>query len=114
MVDLPNFAENIKSEFLAGRSNRISSKVDFNLIRDSTIPLGLLNYWKIVCFFNSAIQVLYSLPVFREYITKSQPPVKGVAVKIKKLSSKIETSREPVRISTYVRYLGLQHYEPGM
>ena len=35
-------------------------------------------------------------------------------MKIKKLFSEIETSSEPVRASDYVRYLGLQHYEPGM
>ena len=35
-------------------------------------------------------------------------------MKIKNLFSEIETSSEPVRTSNYVRYLGLQHYEPGM
>ena len=33
---------------------------------------------------------------------------------IKNLSSEVETSSETVRTSNYVRYLGLQHYEPGM
>ena len=57
---------------------------------------------------------MYSLPVFRGYINKLRPPVTGVAMKIKKLFCKIETSREPVKTSKYVRYLGLHHYEPGM
>ena len=35
-------------------------------------------------------------------------------MKIKNLYSEIEASSEPVRTSNYVRYLGLQHYEPGM
>ena len=35
-------------------------------------------------------------------------------MKIKNLFSEIETSGEPVRTSNYMRYLGLQHYEPGM
>ena len=35
-------------------------------------------------------------------------------MKIKKCFSEIEISSEPVRTSNYVRYLGLQHYEPGM
>ena len=35
-------------------------------------------------------------------------------MKTKNLSSEIETSSKPVRTSNYVRYLGLQHYEPGM
>ena len=35
-------------------------------------------------------------------------------MKIKKLFSEIETSREPVRTSNYIRYLDLQHYRPGI
>ena len=58
--------------------------------------------------------MLYFLPLFRDYINKLRPPVKGVAIKIKKLFSAIETLREAVRTSDYVRYLGVQHYEPGM
>ena len=35
-------------------------------------------------------------------------------MKIKNLFHETETSSEPVRTSNYVRYLSLQHYEPGM
>ena len=62
----PNFTQNSESESLAGRSTRISSKVDFNFTRDPSIPLGLINYGENVCFFNSVIQVFYSLQVFRD------------------------------------------------
>ena len=34
----PNFGQNSKSEYFAGKSKRISSKVDFNIIRDPNIP----------------------------------------------------------------------------
>ena len=40
----PNFTQNSESESLAGRSKRISSKVDFSVIRDPNIPLDLINY----------------------------------------------------------------------
>ena len=90
----PNFPENSESESLAGRSKRISSKVDFNLIRDQSIPFGLANYRENVCFFNSGIQVLYYLLVCRDCNTKLWPPAKGVALKIKKCFNGIETSRE--------------------
>ena len=63
---------------------------------------------------STVIQVLYSLLVFRDYINKLQPPVKGVVMIIKNLYSEIEMSSEPVRTSNYVSYLRLQHYEPGM
>ena len=40
----PNFGQNSKSESFAGKSKRISSKVDFNIIRDPNILLSLVNY----------------------------------------------------------------------
>ena len=60
----PNFAQNNESESLAKRSKRISSQIDFNVVRDPNIPLGLINSRENVCFFNSVMQVLYSLPVY--------------------------------------------------
>ena len=42
----PNFDENSESESLAGRSKRISSKGDFNVMIDLNIPLSLINYGK--------------------------------------------------------------------
>ena len=108
----PNFGQNSESESFAGRPKRISKKVDFNIIRDPCIPLGLINYGENVCFLNSVIQVLYSLSVFKDYINKLRLPIRGIAMKIKNLFSEIETSSELVKSSNYVRYLGLQHYEP--
>ena len=35
-------------------------------------------------------------------VNKSRPPVKGVAMKIRKAFTEIETSDEPVRTSNYV------------
>ena len=42
----PNFAQNSESESVTERSKRISSKVDFNIVRDPNILLGLQNYEK--------------------------------------------------------------------
>ena len=64
-----NFAQNSESESRAEKSRRISSKVDVNVIRDPNIPLGFINYGENIYFLNCVIQVLYSLPVFRDYIT---------------------------------------------
>ena len=66
-----------------------------------------------MCFLNTVKQVLYSLPAFRDCINKVQPPVKGVAMKIRKHFSEIVNSSELVKTSFYVRYLGVQH-EPGI
>ena len=93
---------------------RISGKIDFNAVRDSNILIGLINYGENVCFFNSVVQVLYYLPLFRDYINKLRPPVKGVALKVRKLFRVIETSNEPARTSNYVKYLSLQCCELGM
>ena len=84
----PNLGQNSESESFAGRYKRISSKVDFNIIRYPNIPLGLVNYGENVCFFSSVIRVLYSLSVFRHHMNKFRPLVKGVAVKIKNFSVK--------------------------
>ena len=78
----------------------------------SKYPIRPHKLWGSVCFFNSVIRVLY--PLFRDFITKLGPPVKGVAMKIKKLLRGVKISRESVRTSNYMKYLGLQHYEPGM
>ena len=37
-------------------SKRIGEKLDFNVVRDVNIPLGLINYGESVCFLNSVIQ----------------------------------------------------------
>ena len=71
-----------------------------------------MNCGKNVCFFTSVIQVLYSLPLFRDCINKFLLPVKGVGMKIINLFGEIEISSEPVRLSKYLRYLGLEHYGP--
>ena len=95
-----NFALNSESESLTERPKRISSKVDFKIIRDPNIPLGLITMRK--CFLlQLVIQVLYSLPVFGGYINKVRPSINGVAMKIRKLFSEIETSNESVRTSSY-------------
>ena len=44
----PNFAKNSEFESRAGRSKGISSKVDFNVLRDPSIPLDLINYREII------------------------------------------------------------------
>ena len=86
-----NFGQNSEYESFARKFKRISSKVVSNIIRDLNIPLGLVNCKENVCFFNSALQVLY-LSVFRDYINKLRSPVKGVPMKIKNLFSEKETS----------------------
>ena len=56
-----------------------NGKVHFSVIIDETAPLGLANNGENVCFFNSVIQVLYLLLLFRDYINQLQP-LEGVAM----------------------------------
>ena len=42
----PKFAENSECESRAGRSKGISSKVDFSVLRDPSIPLDLITMGK--------------------------------------------------------------------
>ena len=111
LQNYPSTAKNSKSE--SSISKRISGKVDFNIVKNPSIPLGFKNCEN-VSFFNPVIQVLYSFPVFIKYINQLRLPVKGVAMKIRKLFKETETSNAPVRMSVYVRYLNPQHFEAGM
>ena len=104
----------MESESLTERSKRTSWNVDFNVVRVPYTLLGPINYGKYVCFFNSVVQVLYYLPIFRDYINKLRTLVKGVAMKIRNVFSEIQASSASMRTSNYIRYLVLQHYEPGM
>ena len=56
VVNVKNFWQICPStEFPKESSKRFSEKVDFKVVRDLNIPLGLINYGENVCFFNSAI-----------------------------------------------------------
>ena len=46
----PDFTQNIETGSLTGRSIRVSLKVDFNVMRDSNIQLGLINYGENIAF----------------------------------------------------------------
>ena len=72
-----------------------------------------MNKQENVCFLNSVMQELYFLPLLRDYVNQLQL-AEGVAMQIKNLFREIETSKEPVRTSHYVRYLNLLGYESGM
>ena len=123
----PGPTQNIDCKSPGGRSKKIkgfrgtpkkcnfSSDIDFNVtyIRDPNIPLGLMNQGENVCFFNSVIQILYTLPAFREFIQQLSP-TNAVVSEIKNLFGEIESSNVPVRTSDYVQNLGLRDYSLGM
>ena len=88
--------------------------VDFNIsspflltdVRDPNIPVGLENEGVNLCFFNSVIQVLYSLHKFRIYILESLPS-NPLQREIKELFQQIcdQNSNGPVRTSGHVKKL---------
>ena len=63
----PNTAQKSKSES-ESEIKQISRKVDFNIVKDPNIPIGLKNCNEKVCFFNSVIHILHSLLIFRNVI----------------------------------------------
>ena len=82
-------------------------KIDFSVIRDETAPLHPVNNGENVPCRS------YSLPLFRDYINQLQL-AQGVAMRIKNLFREIETSKESVKTSHYVRSSNLLGYESGM
>ena len=78
----PRPTQNVEKTPTSGRRKKIKGfrgtpkkqmkeDIDFNIcynIPNSNAPLGLLNHGENVCFFNSVLQVLYSLPMFRQFV----------------------------------------------
>ena len=61
-----------------------------------------------VCFFNSVVQILYSLPSFRSYILQISN-INEVTTLMRNIFQEI-SARESVRTSYYVRNIGLCDY----
>ena len=80
----PSIDQN-ESESLEVKPQTYSGKADLIVVRDQNILLGLINYGENNYFFNCVIQVLHSLPIFRDYIKQFRSPFKGVAIKIRSL-----------------------------
>ena len=96
----PNFGQNSESEPFAGRSKRITSKVDFNIIRDPNIPLGLVNYGENVCFFNSVIQVQQKE---KTNLSKVESPVKRKSEFTNRSSKENDKKRKKLCVITLVK-----------
>ena len=79
-------------------------KIDFSVIRDETAPLHPVN---------NGENVPCRSYIRYHYINQLQL-AQGVAMRIKNLFREIETSKEPVKTSHYVRSSNLLGYESGM
>ena len=75
----------------------------------SNKPIGLKNEGVNVCFFNSIIQVLYSLPEIRSHV-RSVTRTNRYIKEIKTLFDKIDNQIEPVQTSNFVKNLQLENY----
>ena len=84
-----------------------SLDIDFSSVTLNTqnrrFPVKLLNEGVNVCFFNSIIQALYSLPLFHTYL--EQTTIDNKIVKELKRLFKIMLTSNIVRTSTYIKAL---------
>ena len=55
--NLSGWQIHLRTESVKENSKRINEKLDFNVVRDQNIPLGLINCGENVYFFSSVIQV---------------------------------------------------------
>ena len=94
---------------LGGASNdKFSESVEiFNQPNITNIHIGLKNLEQNVCFFNSVIQLLYSIPKLRaEIFNRNDLPL------IKNLFREIRSAKNPVETFPYVIGLGMNNYQP--
>ena len=104
-------------------TNRLSTQIHENVasisptpimigsLKDPSKPLGLLNEGVNVCFFNSIIQVLYSLPELRAYVessTVNNRYMKEMKILFEKIDNQV--TNEPVRTSHHVKNPRLEDY----
>ena len=91
--------------------------VDSINTRNISAPLGLKNYPnQNVCFFNSVIQVLFSVESFREHIRQLNT-IDPIVLTIKNLFRQIECSNHSntsIETYLYVQSLELPDYQPGL
>ena len=105
--------ENLKNINYEKDATDINSDIDFSIIPVKSQPLGLINRPnENVCFFNSVIQVFYSIPECHQYIYQLEPTDDAVS-EIKKLFTQIESSTDPISTSVCVQNLGLTDYRFG-
>ena len=81
-------------------------------MRDRSKPLGLVNAEENVCFFNSVIQLLFSVESFREHIYHLEANDMA-ALSIKNLFREMEFSSNHVKTSLYIDNLQLGDYVFG-
>ena len=86
------------------------SSIDFTLLNDYTIPIGLQNPGVNVCFFNSVIQMLYSLPKFWAYIQNNFHKNDEIAI-INTLVHDIICAYHPVNTYDHVVRLNIPNYQ---
>jgi len=100
-----------KIEELSRPTKDFDGTVDFNVTPTDThiIPLGFFNRGKNVSFFNSVVQVLYSIPAFNSYVHEL-PQTDQYVMTIKEMLIEIANSNRPIKTSKYVRDLGLSNY----
>ena len=83
-----------------------------SIISDTIVsnkPVGLKNEGVNVCFFNSIIQVLYSMPEIRSHV-RALTSCNRYIKEIKTLFEKIDSKISPVQTSNIVKNLQLENY----
>ena len=109
-------ASDLKTISCKDISKKSSKRILFlptTLSSNARIPLGLKNKFKEnVCFFNSVVQVLYSIKTFKEYIQHSS--CGNIATKvITDLFLEISSSVVPVHTYPYIKKMNLIEYHHG-
>ena len=101
-------SKNISGEF--GESS-LKRPIDFG--NPHATPLGLRNEGENVCFFNSVIQMLHSIPTFRNEVLFSESSDEVVSA-VRNIFRDFSISETPLKSSQYLQQIRLRDYVFGM
>ena len=95
----------------------IDRNIDYSVTSDNTIngkfPVLLQNEGVNVCFINSIVQVMYSLPCIHTYLEQTSICDNVIVTTLRNLFRTMRTTNEIVQTSPYVRQLNLSNYTFG-
>ena len=96
-----------------GFKGNISSNTNISRnVQATALPVRLLNNVENICFLNSALQVLYHIPLFKEFL-RNKAVGNDVTLAVKDIFHEITVASRPIKVSNYLHRLNIPNYIYG-